>query len=83
MELIDQSDIHNRNTMRFGPTYGRDTYDGNAMKMRISSDNIAERISENFFEPISRYLPAIGLNSVEGIVEPLTNVYCAYQKEHQ
>ena len=83
MELIDASDIYNRNTMRFGPTYGGDGYDGMSIRMRISSDNIAERISENFFEPISRYLPAIGLNSVEGIVEPLTNVYCTYQREHQ
>ena len=64
--------------MRFGPTYGGDGYDGNVMKMRISSDNIAERINENFFEPISRYLPSICLNSVEEKLEPLTNVYSTY-----
>ena len=82
MEMLDTSDIYNRNTMRFGPTYGGDGFDA-SIKMRISSDSIAERISENFFEPISRYLPTSTLNSVEGIIEPLSNVYSKYQKEHQ
>ena len=80
MEMFDASDIYNRNTMRFGPTYGGDGFDGSVMNMRISSDNITERICENFFEPISRYLPTSALNSVEGIIEPLTNVYSNYQK---
>ena len=83
MELLDADRMYNRNTMRSDPTYGRSGLDSGVMQMRISADNLAERINENFFEPISRYLPIPGLNSVEGIMEPLTSVFSRYQDEHR
>ena len=75
MELLDAGSMYNRNTMRTDPTYGSSGLDSRVIQMRISTDNLSERINENFFEPISRYLPIPGINSVEGIMEPLTNVF--------
>lgn len=84
IDLLDSGEMQNRSTVHFTPSMRQSELDINADSMRVSTANIAERINENYFEPISRYLPHITQYlSVESQIEPLSKVFENIQLEHK
>ena len=75
MELINASEVYNRNTTLCPSDH--------LLEMRVSTDDTIERINQEFMKPISRRLPAKGVNSAEQNIDPLTKVYSCYQEEHR
>ena len=75
MELINANEVYNRNTTLCPHN--------ELLDMRISNDETIERITKDFFKPITRRLPANGVNSAEQNIDPLTKVYTCYQEDHR